>query len=298
MAWDFETDPEFQEELDWVADFVREEIEPLEFVIRHGYDMTDPVRNALIQPLQEQVKERGLWACHLGPELGGQGYGQVKLGAAERDPRPRAVGADRVRLPGARLRQRRDPRPLRHAGAEAAVPRAAARQRDRLVLLDDRAAGRRRPEGVHHPRRAGRRRVGDQRREVVLVARQLRVVPHRHGGHRSRQPAVPADVDVHRPDRHARRRDRPQRRPRLRAGGPRHPRLRALHRRARAARPHARRPGRRVRRRADPARRRAHPPRDAHRRPGAEGVRHDVRAGRVAHHPGRDARPQADGAGR
>ena len=79
MAWDFETDPEFQAELDWVADFVREEIEPLQFVIRHGYDMRDPVRNALIKPLQERVKERGLWACHLGPELGGQGYGQVKL---------------------------------------------------------------------------------------------------------------------------------------------------------------------------------------------------------------------------
>jgi acyl-CoA dehydrogenase len=80
MAWDFETDPEFQVELDWVADFVRDEIEPLEFVIRHGYDMTDPVRNALIRPLQDQVKAKGLWACHLGPELGGRGYGQVKLG--------------------------------------------------------------------------------------------------------------------------------------------------------------------------------------------------------------------------
>ena len=28
----------------------------------------------------EQVKERGLWAAHLPPELGGQGFGQVKLG--------------------------------------------------------------------------------------------------------------------------------------------------------------------------------------------------------------------------
>ena len=25
------------------------------------------------------MKAQGLWACHLGPELGGQGYGQVKL---------------------------------------------------------------------------------------------------------------------------------------------------------------------------------------------------------------------------
>ena len=33
MAWDFETDPEFQEELDWVDEFVRDEVEPLDLVI-------------------------------------------------------------------------------------------------------------------------------------------------------------------------------------------------------------------------------------------------------------------------
>ena len=33
-----------------------------------------------IAPLREAVKERGLWAAHLPPELGGQGFGQVKLG--------------------------------------------------------------------------------------------------------------------------------------------------------------------------------------------------------------------------
>src|SRR5215211_6336896 len=79
MAWDFETDPEYQEELDWVADFVQEEVEPLGFLVRHGYDMNDPIRNELIPPLQEKVKARGLWGAHLGPELGGPGYGQVKL---------------------------------------------------------------------------------------------------------------------------------------------------------------------------------------------------------------------------
>ncbi len=30
MAWDFETDPEFQEKLDWADEFVREEVEPLD----------------------------------------------------------------------------------------------------------------------------------------------------------------------------------------------------------------------------------------------------------------------------
>ncbi len=37
------------------------------------------MRQALIPPLQKIVKERGLWATHLGPHLGGPGFGQVKL---------------------------------------------------------------------------------------------------------------------------------------------------------------------------------------------------------------------------
>jgi len=80
MAWDFETDAEYQEKLDWAADFVRNEVEPLQYVIDHPLDMNDPLRNKLIKPLQQKVKDMGLWACHLGPDLGGPGYGQVKLG--------------------------------------------------------------------------------------------------------------------------------------------------------------------------------------------------------------------------
>ena len=79
MTWNFETDPDFQEQLDWIDKFVREEIEPLDFIITSPYDLKDPVRNDIIKPLQKQVQERELWACHLGPDLGGPGYGQVKL---------------------------------------------------------------------------------------------------------------------------------------------------------------------------------------------------------------------------
>ncbi len=75
MAWDFSTDPEFQEHLDWMERLVREEIWPLETL---GLDY-DQLQRAMA-PLQEQVKARGLWAAHLDPELGGQGFGQVKLG--------------------------------------------------------------------------------------------------------------------------------------------------------------------------------------------------------------------------
>ncbi len=77
--WDFETDPEYQEKLDWADRFMREEVEPLEYVVSHPLDLSDPVRQKLIPPLQDAVRAQGLWACHLGPELGGPGYGQVKL---------------------------------------------------------------------------------------------------------------------------------------------------------------------------------------------------------------------------
>jgi acyl-CoA dehydrogenase len=79
MAWDFETDPEYQPLLDWADVFVREEVEPLDLVLDDPYDKSDTQALAIIRPLQQKVKDKGLWACHLGPELGGKGYGQVKL---------------------------------------------------------------------------------------------------------------------------------------------------------------------------------------------------------------------------
>ena len=35
MAWEFETDPEYQEQLDWVDEFVREKVEPLDYLFPH-----------------------------------------------------------------------------------------------------------------------------------------------------------------------------------------------------------------------------------------------------------------------
>lgn len=80
MAWDFETEPAFAEKLDWMDRFVAEKVEPLSFLGIHPSDVKNAQRNNLVRPLQEEVKAQGLWASHLGPELGGQGYGQVKLG--------------------------------------------------------------------------------------------------------------------------------------------------------------------------------------------------------------------------
>ncbi|AEA25556.1 acyl-CoA dehydrogenase family protein [Pseudonocardia benzenivorans] len=75
MAWDFATDPGFEEKLTWAREFVRDEIYPLEVL-----DLDHEGFRRVAAPLQEQVKANGLWAAHLDPELGGQGYGQLKLG--------------------------------------------------------------------------------------------------------------------------------------------------------------------------------------------------------------------------
>src|ERR671916_2420901 len=75
MAWDFSTEPDFQGHLDWMAAFVREEIWPLETL-----DLDQQRLDRALRPLQTRVRERGLWAAHLPPDLGGQGFGQVKLG--------------------------------------------------------------------------------------------------------------------------------------------------------------------------------------------------------------------------
>src|SRR6187397_3609275 len=80
MAWDFETDPEYQKLLDWADEFVREELEPLDLAFPHQqFTPLDDKRRKVIDPLKEEVRRRGLWATHLGPELGGQGHGQLKL---------------------------------------------------------------------------------------------------------------------------------------------------------------------------------------------------------------------------
>ncbi|WP_396924873.1 acyl-CoA dehydrogenase family protein [Mycolicibacterium sp.] len=77
--WDFDTDPEYQKKLDWVEEFMREKLEPLDFAPLDPYEKTNPQVLRVLRPLQQAVREQGLWAAHLSPELGGQGYGQVKL---------------------------------------------------------------------------------------------------------------------------------------------------------------------------------------------------------------------------
>jgi len=74
-VWDFSTDPAYAEKLAWARDFVHDEVLPLETLPWELPELRD-----VIAPLQDRVREHGLWAAHLPPEHGGQGLGQVQLG--------------------------------------------------------------------------------------------------------------------------------------------------------------------------------------------------------------------------
>jgi acyl-CoA dehydrogenase len=80
MSWDFETDPAYQAKLDWADTFVREEVEPLDLLFP-GLEFTPPDERLrkILDPLKNEVRRHDLWATHLGPELGGQGHGQLQL---------------------------------------------------------------------------------------------------------------------------------------------------------------------------------------------------------------------------
>ena len=79
MAWDFSTDPQFQRKLDWVERFCQEKVEPLDYVFPHAVRWPDPVVKAYVRELQQEVKDQGLWAIFLDRELGGPGFGQLRL---------------------------------------------------------------------------------------------------------------------------------------------------------------------------------------------------------------------------
>ena len=298
MAWDFETDPEFQEQLDWMDDFVRNEVQPLDLVLDDPYDKSDAAGHGARRPRCRSRCRNG--AVGLPPRPGARrpGLRPGEARADEPDPRPVTVRADGVRLPGTRQRQRRDPRPLRQRRPEGALPPAAARRQDQLVLLDDRTPCRRRPDPVHHQRgdrtatsgsstaRSGSPPTPEFASFFIVMAVTNPDVSAYEGMSMFIVPAETPGVNIIRntgigsePEdegSHA---------------------LHALRQRPRDRRPPPRRPGLRLRDRPDPPRRRAHPSRDAHHRPGRSRLRHDVRASAVTTDPQRPARIARRGAG-
>ncbi len=80
---DFSIDNEFQAKLDWISNFVDDQIRPLDYIYDYDIDAPFDVDNKglrqIVRHLQQKVKDQGLWAAHLPPHFGGQGFGAVKL---------------------------------------------------------------------------------------------------------------------------------------------------------------------------------------------------------------------------
>ena len=203
--WDFQTEPEFQEKLDWMDTFIREEIEPLDLVLDATCSYEPHRRRCarLIDQLKQEVRDRDLWACHLGPELGGQGYGQVKLALMNEIlgrsqwapiifgcPAPDTGNAEIIAHYGTTEQKEKWLQPLLDGEVFSCYSMTEPH-------------GGSDPTQFKMPRRARRRRVGHQRREVLLVEPPYRVVHHRDGRHEPRRERVPGHVDDPRAVRHA-----------------------------------------------------------------------------------------------
>lgn len=76
MGWDFCAEPALQSTLDWISHFVNDELHPLEPLLPH---LSADEYRSVLEPLKQQVRDRGLWAAHLPEELGGTGLGQLPL---------------------------------------------------------------------------------------------------------------------------------------------------------------------------------------------------------------------------
>ena len=241
------------------------------------------------------MRERGPVGLPPRPRARRPGLRPGEAGAAQRDPRPRRAAAPIVF--GCQAPDSGNAEILAHYGTPEQKERylePLLRQRDRVVLLDDRAAGRRRPEGVHAPgpsstatsgsstARSGSRRTPASPSFLIVMAV---TDPDDPPYQRMSMFVVPTDTPG--------RRDHPQRRRLGHEPSERgHARLHPLRRTCASRRDHllgGRGEGFVVAQTRLGGGRIHH----AMRTVGLvqAGVRHDVRAGAVAHDAGRDARP-------
>ena len=185
MAWDFETEPEFETKLEWIRQFVREKVEPLDLIFPHrSFHPLDDETGPLVRPMQDEVRAVGLWGAHLGPELGGKGFGQLKLalineilGTSQWAPivfgtaAPDTGNAEIIAHYGTEAQKEKYLQPLLNGECFSCYsmtePQAGAD-----------------PKMFTTGRGQGRRRVGHQRVQVLLVERPHRALHHRDGGHR------------------------------------------------------------------------------------------------------------------
>jgi acyl-CoA dehydrogenase len=65
MAWDFSTEPEFQEKLDWARQFVSDKVEPLDILYaRREFHPLDDELRPIVDPMKQEVRDHDRWAAH------------------------------------------------------------------------------------------------------------------------------------------------------------------------------------------------------------------------------------------
>ena len=63
MAWDFQTDPDSKQKLDWVAQFCDEKVEPLDYVFPYAVRSPDPVVRRTSVSSSRRSATRGSGRC-------------------------------------------------------------------------------------------------------------------------------------------------------------------------------------------------------------------------------------------
>ncbi len=193
MAWDFETDLAFAPQLAWMRAFIDRELIPLEPVFDQ---LPRDEWLVVLRHLQEQVKAQGLWGAFLDPELGGPGFGQLKLALMSE-----IIGRCMMSMNvfGVQAPDSGNMELLAHGATDAQKERWLwPNLRGEIIerLRPHRAVpGRRRPDRDRHHRHQGRRRVGHQRPQVV---HHQRVGGRHRAGLRRDQPGGTARIATRR----------------------------------------------------------------------------------------------------
>ena len=220
MAWDFETEPAFEEQLAWMRAFIDRELIPLEPIFD---ELPADEWNVVKVHLQDQVKAQGLWGAFLDPKLGGEGLGQLKLALMSE-----IIGRCMMSMTifGVQAPDSGNMELLAHGATDAQKerwlwPNLRGEISSAFALTEPFFAGCG-SDRHWHDRHQGRRRVGDRRPQVVHHQRLGSRHRPRVRRDQPRRPAPPSRVCVRRPDGHARHGDRARHR---HDGAPR-PRLR------------------------------------------------------------------------
>ena len=165
----------------------------------------------ILVEIRNRAREEGLWNLFMPDERYGAGLGNWEYGVlCEEMGRSPAVAPMAFNCSAPDTGQHGDPRRARDRRAARAMASADARGRDPELLLDDRARGLGLgSDDAADPGRARRRRVGDQRAQVVHLGRGRRRAGDRHVRDRARRSPLRAGEHDPRPDRQPGVRSRP-----------------------------------------------------------------------------------------